>query len=95
MPAWRTRQRLALPDMGMRFRVAAEHVQQAIGSLLRCRISRLMRVNAFGLAAGRKLCAKMRLSGLTSRPEGFHLQALPEPYVNLSIHTAPDVRPLP
>src|ERR1019366_5364478 len=29
------------------------------------RISRLMRVNAFGLAAGRKLCAKMRLSGLT------------------------------
>ncbi|MDT7814341.1 MAG: hypothetical protein QOJ42_4257 [Acidobacteriaceae bacterium] len=32
---------------------------------------------------------------LASRPEGFHLRALPEPYVNLSIHTAPDVRPLP
>jgi hypothetical protein len=32
---------------------------------------------------------------VTSRPEGFHLRALPEPYVNLSIHTAPDVRPLP
>ena len=30
----------------------------------------------------------------SSRPEEFHLQALPEPYVNLSIHTAPDVRPL-
>jgi hypothetical protein len=32
---------------------------------------------------------------LASRPEEFHLRALPEPYVNLSIHTAPDVRPLP
>ena len=32
---------------------------------------------------------------LSSRPEDFHLRALPEPYVNLSIHTAPDVRPLP
>src|SRR5215217_714322 len=32
---------------------------------------------------------------MTSRPEDFHLRALPEPYVNLSIHTAPDVRPLP
>ena len=30
----------------------------------------------------------------TSRPEEFHLQALPKPCVNLSIHTAPDVRPL-
>ena len=30
-----------------------------------------------------------------SRAEEFHLRALPEPYVNLSIHTAPDVRPLP
>ena len=37
----------------------------------------------------------VRTTLLTSRPEGFHLQALPEPYVNLSIHTAPDVRPLP
>src|SRR5262249_14047042 len=32
---------------------------------------------------------------LSSRAEEFHLRALPEPYVNLSIHTAPDVRPLP
>ena len=37
--------------------------------------------------------ARARL--LSSRPEEFHLRALPEPYVNLSIHTAPDVRPLP
>ena len=33
--------------------------------------------------------------GWSSRPEEFHLRALPEPCVNLSIHTAPDVRPLP
>src|SRR5262245_49661866 len=32
---------------------------------------------------------------LASRPEEFHLQALLEPCRNLSIHTAPDVRPLP
>jgi hypothetical protein len=32
---------------------------------------------------------------LSSRAEEFHHRALPEPYVNLSIHTAPDVRPLP
>ena len=31
---------------------------------------------------------------MTSRAEEFHPRALPEPYVNLSIHTAPDVRPL-
>ncbi len=27
--------------------------------------------------------------------EAFHLRALPELCMNLSIHTAPDVRPLP
>ena len=32
---------------------------------------------------------------MSRRAEEFHLRALPEPYVNLSIHTAPDVRPLP
>ena len=32
---------------------------------------------------------------LASRPREFHRRALPEPCVNLSIHTAPDVRPLP
>jgi hypothetical protein len=31
----------------------------------------------------------------SSRAEELHLRALPEPYVNLSIHTAPDVRPFP
>ena len=34
-------------------------------------------------------------SKMTSRPEEFHLRALPEPCVTLSSHTAPDVRPLP
>jgi hypothetical protein len=28
---------------------------------------------------------------VSSRPEGSHLRALLDPYVNLSIHTAPDV----
>ena len=32
---------------------------------------------------------------MSSRPEDSHLRALPDPYVNLSIHTAPDVRPFP
>jgi len=31
---------------------------------------------------------------LASRPGEFHPRALPEPCVNLSIHTAPDVQPL-
>jgi len=39
--------------------------------------------------------ASRRTQSWSSRPEEFHLQALPEPCVNLSIHTAPDVRPLP
>ena len=30
----------------------------------------------------------------SSQPEGLHLRLLPEPCLNLSIHTAPDVRPL-
>jgi hypothetical protein len=37
----------------------------------------------------------VRGPSLTSGPEDFHLRALPEPYVNLSIHTAPIVRPFP
>jgi hypothetical protein len=32
---------------------------------------------------------------VTSRPRDFHPRALPEPAVNHSIQTAPDVRPLP
>jgi hypothetical protein len=31
----------------------------------------------------------------SSGPEDFHPRALPEPYMNLSIHTAPVVRPFP
>ena len=41
------------------------------------------------------LCSARVIPSLSSRAEEFHLRALPEPCVNLSIHTAPDVRPLP
>ena len=37
----------------------------------------------------------MPIARQASQPEGLRLRLLPEPYVNLSIHTAPDVRPLP
>src|SRR5450631_2356436 len=46
-------------------------------------------------AACRSTLPRERFSPLSSGPEDFHLRALPEPYVNLSIHTAPIVRPLP
>jgi hypothetical protein len=46
------------------------------------------KVGVFPLQRGRR-------PYMSSRAEEFHLRALPEPYVNLSIHTAPDVRPLP
>jgi hypothetical protein len=42
-----------------------------------------------------KIRYKLPKSDVSSRAEEFHLRALPEPHVNLSIHTAPDVRPLP
>src|SRR5450759_3497727 len=34
------------------------------------------------------------MTRLSSRPEESHPRALPDPCVNLSIHTAPDVQPL-
>jgi hypothetical protein len=37
----------------------------------------------------------VNVSSLSSRAEEFHLRALPEPCMNLSIHTAPYVRPPP
>jgi hypothetical protein len=36
-----------------------------------------------------------RMSNGSSRPEESHPRALPDPCVNLSIHTAPDARPFP
>src|SRR5262249_45645159 len=36
-----------------------------------------------------------KVGSLSSRPEEFHLRALPEPCMTLSSHTAPDVQPLP
>jgi len=40
-------------------------------------------------------CLLVPSAGMSSRPEEFHLWALPEPCMTLSSHTAPDVRPLP
>ena len=54
--------------------------------------SRLFREKGFDRVG---LDAIMKEAGLSSRPKEFHLRALPDPYVNLSIHTAPDVRPFP
>jgi hypothetical protein len=42
----------------------------------------------------RKLHEQAISAAFDESPE-FHPRALPEPYVSLSIHTAPDVRPLP
>src|SRR5436190_16803005 len=74
-------------------------VRQSIeGSLERLRLSRLdlffLHSNVVPDAdhVARRPDAASRMS---SRPEGSHLRALPDPYVNLSIHTAPDVRPFP
>ena len=51
-----------------------------------------------GLLTERRTAAqpwRRELAFMSSRPEDSHLRALPDPYVNLSIHTAPDVRPFP
>ncbi len=48
-----------------------------------------------GIADIRKRQSRKPRSRLSSRPEEFHLRALPEPCMTLSSHTAPDVRPLP
>src|SRR5262245_54309708 len=45
--------------------------------------------------AKRKCSPHLRTTLLSSRAEDFHLRALPKPCVNLSTHTAPDVRPFP
>ena len=42
-----------------------------------------------------RAASPLHRSKMTSRPEEFHLRALPEPCMTLSSHTAPDVRPLP
>ena len=53
-------------------------------------------VSAFkGLRTWQRCKIMLGQQRLSSRPEESHLRSLPEPYVNLSIHTAPDVRPLP
>ena len=53
--------------------------------------------NGASAAEGRPTVARLASSRqpVSSRPEEFHLRALPEPCMTLSSHTAPDVRPLP
>ena len=48
--------------------------------------------NGITCAEGKSLPARMKLS---SRPGDSHPQALPEPCMTVSSHTAPDVQPLP
>ena len=49
----------------------------------------------WSLALSGRACNGCEPTRLSSRPEEFHLRALPEPCMTLSSHTAPDVRPLP
>ena len=43
----------------------------------------------------RKFGSEFSMTGVVELPGEFHPQAFPEPCMNLSVHTAPDVRPLP
>jgi hypothetical protein len=53
-------------------------------------------LSAFGAKrTSRERSERADLTKMSSRPEEFHLRALPEPCMTLSSHTAPDVRPLP
>jgi hypothetical protein len=49
----------------------------------------------WSLTGEKRRAETLNRSFMSSGPEDFHLRALPEPYVNLSIHTAPIVQPLP
>jgi hypothetical protein len=69
-------------------RIASEVSLQAKTGRIHDRTRTLRRIVRFLLQRGRR-------TYMSSRPEEFHPQALPKPCMNLSIHTAPDVRPLP
>jgi hypothetical protein len=57
---------------------------------------RLSSMSAVTVSIGvERTCHGHREAFMSSRAEESHLRALPEPCMNLSIHTAPDVRPLP
>src|ERR1700731_3732291 len=86
--AWRCVQNLALR------RIDQPEREILLGYLLRDRLSRddehLLRHP--GSLGGKHRHTHRRedvnIVSLSSRPEGSHLRALPDPYVNLSIHTA-------
>ena len=71
--------------LGVRFPRATRQKETSGGSVRMSALPPTADVNGHG--AGLPL--------LSSHAEGFHLRVLPEPYVNLSAHTAPDVRPFP
>lgn len=52
-----------------------------------------MRFGQWQPRARSQVKAQPERSRQSSQPEGFHLRLLPEPCLNLSIHTAPDVQP--
>ncbi|NGX60207.1 MAG: hypothetical protein KR126chlam3_01376 [Chlamydiae bacterium] len=53
-------------------------------------------VSSLGNLFGGQYKPNLYLFGIwESRPEEFHLQPLAEPYVNLSVHTAPISTPFP
>ncbi len=59
-------------------------------------VSHIIRVRAADYSAAMHKVSQLPHELIvTSRPEEFHLRALPEPCMTLSSHTAPDVRPLP
>jgi len=84
-------------------RVRCELVAAAPSSrlVLTCNSTTLILIHKVGLFSSTRLTPSRHLAtaierlDLSSRPEDSHLRALPDPYVNLSIHTAPDVRPFP
>ena len=63
--------------------------KQFLGLLVHARIN--------GQLSGvlRGVYRRRRTTFVSSSPRDFHPRALPEPCMNLSIHTAPDVQPLP
>ena len=72
--------------------LAEEGLSRVCGSIF----DRVVPRSAPGIETRTRICELLILrADLSSRPEDSHLRALPDPYVNLSIHTAPDVRPFP
>ena len=66
-----------------------------LNGLLMADLGRVPAARSLSLRPSRSRASNSEPLFLSSCPEDSHLRALPDPYVNLSIHTAPDVRPFP